>query len=261
MSSILPFLPHTLAKRVERYRELRRLGLSAGDAASAVISASAWSSFLEARLDLLPDGFKQKAKCIVDVGANRGDWSSSVLQFLRPQRLIALEPNPPVFDGLVKRLQSESAAKVLNVAASSQPGELPFHITGGSQCASLLKPAGGMVDLYGGDFAEEKTITVRVDTLDRLLAECPLISLLKIDVQGYEREALAGAHEVLKKTQLVLIEANYVSHYDNDIQFPELHALMNAHGFSLAGLSRPFVKQGRALWADALYRNFSLLPF
>ena len=143
----------------------------------------------------------------------------------------------------------------MNLAASSQPGELPFHVTTGSQCASLLKPSDEMTQLYGSSFAEEKTITVKVETLDAMLAECAAISLLKIDVQGYEREALAGAKSVLAKTRCVLIEANYVSHYENDIRFAELDVLMVSHGFALANLSRPFIKQGRALWADALYQR------
>lgn len=253
MSFFLALLPHAFAKRVERFYEYRRLGLEWGHAIMEVASIAAWSSYREARLDLLPDGFAHEEGCVIDVGANCGDWSECILRFLKHIQLIAIEPNPPVFAGLVQRLHLYPSAKVLNLGASSHSGELPFYVTSGSQCASLLRPSGEMTSLYGASFNEEKTITVKVETLDTILADYVAIALLKIDVQGYEREALAGASAVLARTRCVLVEINYVSHYENDIQFAELDALMLVHGFVLSNLSRPFIRQGRALWADALY--------
>jgi hypothetical protein len=81
------------------------------------------------------------------------------------------------------------------------------------------------------------------------------VGLLKIDVQGFERAVLAGASETLKRTAYVLIEANFVSLYEGDLLLPQLHELMLDAGFTLASLSRPYVRGGRALFADALYRR------
>lgn len=251
----LNLLPYYFSKRVERFRVFRRIGMSFSEALQSVVGSSTWSSFVEARLNILPDDFSSNIVNIVDVGANRGDWSDIVLCTLKPKRLISIEPNPIVYAELLQRFRSCSAVTVLNLGTGSQAVELPFHITNGSQCASFLKPVSGICDIYGDLFIEEKTISIRVEKLDTILKEIVEISLLKIDVQGYERAVLLGAIETLKKTNYVLIEVNFTQHYENDIQFFELDQIMSSHGFILANLSPPFIKQEKVLWADALYRR------
>lgn len=251
----LNLLPYYFAKRAERFNMFRRIGISYYDALRSVVGSATWSSFLEARLNILPDNFAGNIVNIVDVGANCGDWSDIVLATLKPKRLIAIEPNPTVYAELIERFRGCSAVMVLNLGASSQASELPFHITSGSQCASFLKPVCGISDIYGDLFAEEKTINVRVEKLDTILKDIVEISILKIDVQGYERAVLLGAIETLKKTKYVLIEVNFTQHYENDIQFFELNQIMLSHGFALANISSPFIKQEKVLWADALYKR------
>ncbi len=248
-------LPHVFAKAAGRIRTLRRIGMSGFEASCCVLDSRAWRNILEARLDLLPDSFASHVGIVVDVGANRGDWSGIAWRILKPQKLIAIEPNPTLYTGIVERFKAHTAITCLNLGAGSKSGELPFYITSGSQCASFLKPERKMLDIYGDLFAEEKTIAVKVEPLDEILRDYEKISLLKIDVQGYERELLLGAVETLRKTDYVLVEVNFVSHYQNDIQFPELDRIMSSHGFMLANLSQPFIKQERVLWADALYKK------
>lgn len=255
MTILENFLPHLIAKRVSRYRCCPRLGVQMAETLHFAFGIRAWSDFLAARMDLLPDGFANVVETVVDVGANRGDWSDVALRCFKPQRLIAIEPNPAEFSALCDRFASSTKVTCLNIGASSKTGVLPFHVTAASQCASFLKPEDAINNLYGGLFEDTGTIEVRVDPLDVVLGKYEKITLLKIDVQGYERDVLAGAVETLKKTEYVLIEANFVRHYQGDIQFPELDKAMAAHGFVLANLSPPFVKQNLVLWADALYRK------
>ena len=112
-----------------------------------------------------------------------------------------------------------------------------------------------MRDLYGDAMQVKNIIRVPVKRLDDILTDFAEISLVKIDVQGYEREVLQGATASLYKTIWLLIEVNFVTHYEQHILFAEVNARLVAQGFALAGLSAPFRKGGRVLWADALYRR------
>ena len=104
-----------------------------------------------------------------------------------------------------------------------------------------------------GDFRVRERLTVPLVTLDAALPADEEFGLLKIDVQGVEMEVLAGAVSVLKRTRVVLLEANYVRHYEGGASFDDVFARMTAHGFRLAGMSTPYFGAEGPLWADAVF--------
>jgi len=110
-----------------------------------------------------------------------------------------------------------------------------------------------MNEYYGYGYDTAKIIEIESDTLDNILANLVNISLLKIDVQGYEKYVISGAKEVLKRTKYLLIEVIFHSHYEGDILYPELHNLVLKNGFRLLNLSSILQIKHKALWADALY--------
>ncbi|NES69129.1 MAG: FkbM family methyltransferase [Okeania sp. SIO2D1] len=76
------------------------------------------------RLDLLPQGSLSYLNYIVDVGANRGEWSRDILSLISPKKLIAIEPSPEVEVNsiLKRRLENYTNAKIFNVAVGDAPG-------------------------------------------------------------------------------------------------------------------------------------------
>ena len=248
-------LPHVVAKRFLRWRELRLAG--SPYALRTALRSTCYADYKTAHLDLLPQGTLRTLRTVVDVGANVGDWSQALLVCAPVGQLVALEPNPAVFKTLAARLRVFPNARCLNVAAGACKTTLPLHSTAGSQCSSLLTPKSEMVSVYGNAMEVTEKVEVPVEQLDDLLEEFAEVSLLKIDVQGYEREVLKGATATLNKTNWLLVEANFVAHYEQDILFPELNSRLAAQGFALAALSAPFLKHGRVLWADALFRRAS----
>jgi hypothetical protein len=51
----------------------------------------------------------------------------------------------------------------------------------------------------------------------------------------------------------------FVSHYEDDSGFPELHQLMRRQGFGLYRLSAPYERGGRVLYSDAVYVREEIL--
>ena len=248
---LVDLLPHILAKRWQRWREVKDVG--AARPLRTAISPSRYVEFKRSQLHLLPPGFLGELRVVVDVGANVGDWSCALLRSTKLDTLIAIEPNPVVVGMLRARLAWAPQARVVNVAVGAEKGTLPFHATVGTVCGSLLVPRKRMERLYGDTMRVQRVIEVPVRRLDDVLADVAEVSLLKIDVQGSERAVLAGASATLRRTRMLLIEANFVSHYKGDILFSELHPLLERQGFALANLSPPFRIRGQVLWADALY--------
>jgi FkbM family methyltransferase len=240
-------LPHAFVEAVRDRRMLVRLG--AADTRSRNASLAR-----EARLDLLPPEALRTLETVVDVGANEGRWSAAVVLLARPRRLIAIEPSPAVIPLLRQSVESSPGVTIVAAAVGETIGNVTLNLTAHSHNSSLLPPRSMAMDaVYGGGYAVQSQVTVALTTLDELTRELDQISLLKIDAQGYERSVLKGASETLRKTRWLLIEANFRSHYEEDVLFPDLHSHLVECGFTLTGLSPAFVRDGVALWCDCLY--------
>lgn len=145
---------------------------------------------------------------VVDCGANIGIITSQLCAAVGPTGAVwACEPVP----ANVRRLESLKAANgisqltVIARAIGAEPGTAVIGLPppGRSGWASITKSF-GMAD----------HTEVPVDTLDRLATTSPpgrRLRLLKIDVEGYEFEVVAGAAELLAThTPLIYCEFNDV---------------------------------------------------
>lgn len=248
-------VPHRVWEARRRWNQLRSGGCSPRRSATIVLSGRRTNALVNTRLELLPGHVLDRVGVVVDVGANVGDWTAGVLDITDPQRVLVFEPSPDVFPVVQERFADRPQVTVVQAAVGDADGTTVFHVTRHSHNASVLRPranAQALID-HGGEVDRE----VRVDMvrLDTALADVPSVDVLKVDVQGFERSVLAGGPKTLEKTSWVLIEANFVNLYDGDLLLPELHGLMLDAGFSLAGLAPPYVRRGRALFSDALYRR------
>ena len=81
------------------------------------------------------------------------------------------------------------------------------------------------------------------------------LSLIKIDVQGYEEQVLIGAINSIKKVRAIKLECSLVSLYERDKTYEFYFDWLKKLGFVLfdleAGHSHPLT--GRLLQFDALF--------
>ena len=212
-------------------------------------------------LDLLPAGHLRSLHTVVDVGANVGQWSTMLLDLVAPEKLIIIEPQPAAFATLEQLFGGRGNVELHRAAIGDRDATTKLRITRDTTGASVLAPRHDMRELVGGNWTVETEIDVPLKTLDGLLAAVPEISLLKIDVQGFEKAVLAGASECLKRTDFLLIELNYMPQYEGGSWFGELHEILTRdHPFVLVDASKPLRLNGRASMCDGLYVNVRRLP-
>jgi FkbM family methyltransferase len=134
----------------------------------------------------------------IDVGAHIGVMS--LLMSKRYTQVVALEPNP----SCVNRLQRTMPGNVLVVAAAAgdQGGAAELRVPrhSGRAVAAL----GSLVARTDND-ADAQTRRVVKLRLDDFVSDP--VDFLKIDVEGFEPEVLAGAQRILSGRPVVLIEA------------------------------------------------------
>jgi FkbM family methyltransferase len=211
-------------------------------------------------LTLFPPGFAARLRYVIDVGANVGQWSAMLLDCITPEKLIIVEPNPEAFAVLQKKFGDSGRIELHKVAIGGVEGVAKLKITRDTTGASLLQPCEEIRAMVGRNWAVASEIEVKMTTLDQLLVDVSKISLLKIDVQGYEKPVLAGAKQTLAKTRFVLIELNFMPQYQGGSWLGEVHQILTRDfGFFLANATAPQLLNGRASMCDGLYVNPDLV--
>jgi FkbM family methyltransferase len=171
----------------------------------------------------------------VDVGANIGHYSV-IAGGASGADCISFEPIPATFEQLTENVNLNKLGHkidVRNVGVGAKSGTLSF--TTGAD--SMNHVAAETYD------AGQEVVEVPVVTLDEVLSgRKPAV--IKIDVEGFEKQVIAGAGSVLRDPGLlsVVIELNG-SGYRYGIDENEIHETMLGYGFD-GYVYEPF---GRAL--------------
>lgn len=214
------------------------------------------NDWLNHRFNLLPESLDLTSGPVLDVGANKGEWTAALLRLVPAVEVVALEPAPLQAELLRDRFSGDRRVLIKQVAASDAVGKAVFHLTEHSHNNSLLTPR-DMNKHYGGrSWDEIGQVTVETMPLDSLGVVGP--SLIKIDVQGAENLVLAGASTTLARTTAVLLEITASSHYEGDSLANDLDQQMRSVGFAEYRRSDPWVdvKTGSPLWWDACYTRY-----
>jgi FkbM family methyltransferase len=200
---------------------------------------------------------KSQPLCVVDVGAHRGGFMKSISRICGVSRGVLVEALPFKIDWL-KRDFSSAEYTIFECAVADRTGTIEFHLNPMSDTSSLLRLRQEMPELSALPEGTSELLTVQARTLDDLIAEAKLdrVDLLKIDVQGAEAIAFAGAGEMLKKTRLVLTEVSLKPLYDQSATFFDIHRIMTSAGFKLLDLNPEFrAPDGELLQCDALFQR------
>lgn len=233
-----------------RYEDGKRLEARYGRSAVRPWTASFHAT--QCCLDLLPDSVDVRCGTVVDVGANIGAWTASLLTVVPTASVLVVEPAGQPLEHLRNRFAGDARVDIAEFAVSDRSEVAMFHTTVHSHNSSLQVPR-DMDAHYGSGWEPAGTVSVRTITLDELTSGHE-VSLVKIDVQGAERKVLAGGHATLAKAHAVLIEVTLQSHYEGDCDFPELHGLMTDLDYALCALAAPKKNGfGEILWMDAMY--------
>lgn len=194
---------------------------------------------------------------VVDVGANRGDFSAAVRDHCGLRAALLIEPQPELKDNLSARFP-EQTVRVEQVAVSDAPGRVRFDVLEADACSSLLPiiPGAGFDD-RAIDTRVRAQVDVDVLTLDDVLRRAAwsgVIDVLKIDTQGNEVQVLNGASDTLPLVRLLWIEVSFRRLYEGDTQFAPLHDRLTSLGFRLYSFHEVFRSARRELLqADALF--------
>ncbi len=193
---------------------------------------------------------------LLDVGANKGQFSLFALEQLGVESIIAFEPLPSEADVYSSCLKHPSVT-LRRVAVGSETGKATLHISAAPDSSSLLTISELQEEIFPGT-AETGSMEVDVVTLDESLAEDTILhpNLLKIDVQGGELDVLSGAEATLSRVDAVLVECSFVELYTDQPLVGEIIECLSASGFVLVGVhNAQNGMAGRTVQADLFFEK------
>ncbi len=143
--------------------------------------------------------------CIFDIGANTGQFLGLAKRTIRAEdyAIHCFEPGTATFQTLSDSAELDDRVKLNRSAIGKSRGEAVLHSDSAqSQLASLTKRN---LDHCGIDFNRSEVVSV--ETIDNYCADNGIdhIHLLKIDIEGHELDALAGAESMLNAKEIDII--------------------------------------------------------
>lgn len=195
---------------------------------------------------------------IIDVGSHEGESISRFLSINKNIKIHSFEPNDICYQKSLKKYLGHKNVFLNNMALGKKKSIRTFNINNNSQTSSFYK-INQNFKFENKKFKTIKKKKIILETLDNYCFKNKIkkINFLKLDTQGWEKEILLGAKNLLNRRRIkkIQIEITLCNHYEKSFNFLEFEKILLKYGFKLINISNPTWdnKAKKILWLDALY--------
>jgi FkbM family methyltransferase len=166
---------------------------------------------------------------IADIGANAGHWSSMASAIFTDAAFCMIEPQEEMRTHLEALCAKNTNMQYHLAAAGPMEGKMVLTLWDDLLGSSLLPAADAQALQLG------KQREVPIITIDGMLAKgrLKMPQLIKLDIQGYELEALKGAENTFGHTEAYILEVSLFPFEDVPglPQLADVVAFMYARGY------------------------------
>lgn len=195
---------------------------------------------------------------VLDVGANIGQFATSMRIAGYRGRIVSFEPLSTAYDKLLVASENDPDWNVApRMAIGDAKGRIELHVAGNSVSSSTLAMLSSHTEAAPGS-TYVTSETVELTTLESLapkLIRDPSRTFLKIDTQGSEDRVLDGAGEQLHRFRGLRLELSLLPLYEGQQLFDQLDARLIQSGFNRWAIDPVFsdTRTGRMLQVDCTY--------
>lgn len=164
---------------------------------------------------------------VIDVGAAFGSWSHACAEVFPDAHYLLIEPLVEYEQALQKTIATIKNVEFLPVGISDTNIETTIYVHPDLVGSSLKKEH----EPHNQASCRERKISCK--TLDSIcLEKNPLAPyLIKLDIQGMEREALSGCGETLKSTEALILEVSLIECINGAGRLDEIIHVLSTRGF------------------------------
>ncbi len=176
--------------------------------------------------------------CVLDVGANRGQFRDFAVKYGWHGPVVSFEPVREYYDEIRKRVSGNWSCH--QYALGNENGTRSISVFNVPVLASLREADLAAYDrICGVRMRQERSEAVQVRRLSEVLDQVApgrARILLKSDTQGYDLEVFRGAKEVLDRIVAVWAEVSFVPFYQDAPSFCEALSEFSSSGFAVSGM-------------------------
>ena len=177
---------------------------------------------------------KFKIDCVIDVGANEGQFVDRLREIGYHDKVISFEPVTSAYSKLSQKVLLDNKWSAVKIALGAQPESKQINVSEFSAFSSLLETSEfAKLNWSSARVANREMIDISTLDVQSKLQHLDNYKnmLLKIDVQGYELEVLTCAKSLFDRVDCIYTEVSFRSAYSNAPSFSETLDFLAAIGF------------------------------
>ena len=159
------------------------------------------------KMDLMLEDLKKRGlnpRTILDVGANHTNWSRMAKEIYPSSSFCLIEPQIEMKEGLEKFCAEFENASYFLAGAGAEKGVLTLTVWDDLAGSSFLPQPDSDLKEKG------KQREIEIVTIDGLIesGKIKIPELIKLDIQGFELEALKGGTKTFGQTEVYILEVS-----------------------------------------------------
>ena len=176
---------------------------------------------------------------IIDIGAHKGEFLEKMLKIEKVNSFYAFEPQKNIFNELSEKFSKNKKVTLYNFAMDKEITNKKLKINKLSMTSSLAEINEKSLYLKIKNFLTfsksnfEDEYEIQTNTVDKIFEKISLQkTLLKIDVEGFEKNVIEGSKMKLKEIPFILLENQFGNHYKNN-DFEDIIKLLLEQNFKI----------------------------
>ena len=194
---------------------------------------------------------------LIDIGANKGQFSLAAKHIRPDTNIIAFEPLHGAAEKYQGVFASEQHVRIFETAISPQQGDTEIYISKRDDSSSLLPITQNQEAHFPGT-GLDRIDKIKTGKLQDYISPDDLSApvLIKIDVQGFELDVLKGCSELLQHIDNIIVECSFIELYQGQALADQVIQHLAETGFKLAGIyNLSYSSEGLPIQADFIFQK------
>jgi len=173
---------------------------------------------------------------ILDIGANTGQYAELLFEHGYDGKIVSFEPLTEAHKVLLQKEKSFPNWIIADrCALGEMDKEVTIHISKNLKSSSILP----MLKMHSDTDPESRYVSSEnvpmftLDTIGPKYLDEDAVIFLKMDVQGYEKNVLAGAEDLFNRIKGIQLECSLSPLYDGELLLADLIKKIEGRGFRL----------------------------